>query len=450
MTMRNLMAVLVAVGGVAMAEPAGAAERQITFAPQNHILDNNDNFSQDGRFLVYDTRETIGPGIENGQSIEKVEIATGKCTILYSPRSAVTGKNAAPGVAAASFCPVADKVVFIHGPLVDEVPQRGYYAKPNRTGAEAPGDGSGTLIWLDRRDVETDRPTLPGAHRGGTHRHEYSLDGRRIGFTYDDFLMPEYDRTVGYMEPRADAPGAATHWFALLVTPAPMGKSKPGEIEKAYGDSWVGRDGRMRAFIGKVRNDDGETYTESLFVVDVPLDVDITTADEGTAERYPSPPKGVTVRRLTHTPAEGIARGTPDGSRIAYYAEAEDGTKQIFVIPSDGSDRDSDPAKRPVQLTRLPGGVTTGLRWHPSGDYVLCISNNGVAVTCAKPGPEFGKTTFITEQGDKPARMDLVISLDGKQIAFTKQVPTKDAGGNIKKTYNGQDFAQIFVMDFSY
>ncbi|HUW59678.1 MAG TPA: DUF3748 domain-containing protein [Candidatus Bathyarchaeia archaeon] len=433
-----------------MAQPAGAAERQITFAPQNHNLDNNDNFSPDGRFLVYDTRETIGPGIENSQSIEKVEIATGARTILYSPRASVTGKNAAPGIAAASYCPVADKVAFIHGPLVDDVPARGYYGKPNRNGAEVPGDGSGVLTWLDRRDVDTSRPTLPGAHRGGTHRHEYTLDGKRIGFTYDDFLLPQYDRTIGYMEPRADAPGGATHWFALLLSPPPMGKSKPGEIEKAYGDSWVGRDGRMRAFIGKVRNDDGMTYTESLFVADVPLDVDITTADAGAADRYPSPPKGITIRRLTHTMAEGVIRGAPDGSRIAYYAKDEDGSKQVFVIASDGSDRDRDPAKRPVQVTRLPGGVTSGLRWHPSADYVLCISNGGVAVTCAKPGPEFGVTKFITPQNDGPARIDLVVSLDGKQLAFTKQVPTKDAAGNLKRNYAGLDFAQIFVMDFTW
>lgn len=426
---------------------AGADERQITFSPQNHNLDNNDNFSPDGRFLVYDTRETIGPGIENSQSIEKVEIASGTCSTLYSPRASVTGKHAAPGIAAASYCPVADKVVFIHGPLVDDVPQRGYYGKPNRNGAEVPGDGTGVLTWLDRRDIETTRDTLPGAHRGGTHRHEYSLDGRRIGFTYDDFLLPQYDRTIGYMEQRPDAPGGATHWFAVLLAPPPMGKSKPGEIEKAYGDSWVGRDGRMRAFIGKVRNDDGETYEESLFVADIPLEVDIATADAGSATRYPAPPKGVSIRRLTHTTAEGVVRGTPDGTRIGYYAKADDGTKQVFVIPSDGSDRDPDASKRPVQLTRLPGGVTSGLRWHPSGEYVFCISNNGVAATCAIPGAKFGETVFLTPQGDTPARYDLVLSLDGKQLAFTKQMPTKDATGNPKKNYAGLDFAQIFVMD---
>ena len=58
-------------------------EKQITFSPKTHALDNNDNFSPDGRFLCYDTRGTIyNENLANSKSIEKVEIATGKETIL--------------------------------------------------------------------------------------------------------------------------------------------------------------------------------------------------------------------------------------------------------------------------------------------------------------------------------------------------------------------------------
>ena len=105
------------------------------------------------RFLCYDTRETVGPGIENSQSIEMVEIASGEETILYRPEKTLIGKEAAPGVGAVTFCPVANKVAFIHGPLLEEVPERGYYAKPNRLGAEVIADGSQRRVWLDRRDV---------------------------------------------------------------------------------------------------------------------------------------------------------------------------------------------------------------------------------------------------------------------------------------------------------
>lgn len=426
---------------------AAGEERQVTFTPKNHDLDNNDNFSPDNRFLCYDTRGMVGPGIDNGQSIEKVELATGNETVIYAPPETVIGENAAPGVGAVTYCPVADKVAFIHGPLLADVPVRGYYGKPNRNGMEVIADGSGRSVWLDYRDVATDRPTLPGAHRGGTHRHEYSLDGRRVGFTYDDFLLPQYDRTIGFMVPRPDAPGNATHYFALLLAPPPMGTAKPGEIEKAAGDSWVGREGLMRAFIGKVRNPDGETYEESLFVVDIPADVDITTADAGDAQRYPAPPKGLTVRRLTHDWAGGIVRGSHQGDRIAYYAKAADGTKQIFIIASDGSDKSDQPGKRPIQATRFPEGAGAALRWHPSGQAIACIANNGVAVTCIAPGPQFGKSVFLTPQGDEPERQNLVWSWDGKLMAYTKNVPTPDGEGGIAKTYDGKDMSQIFAID---
>lgn len=421
-------------------------EKQLTFSAKNHDLDNNDNFSRDSRFLCYDTRGMIGPGIENCQTIEKVEIGTGIETVLYKPPDSVTGEKAAPGVGAASFSPVENKVVFIHGPPLEQVAERGYYGKPNRNGVEVGADGSGGIVWLDRRD--TAGVTLPGAHRGGTHRHEYTLDGRRIGFTYDDVLLPQYDRTIGYMEKHSNAPDEATHYFCILVSPVPKGTAKPGEIERASGDSWVGAHGLMRAFIGKVRAADGAAYGQSLFVVDVPAGVDITTADSGSPTRFPSPPEGVRVRRLTHTFAEGIVRGTVKGDRIAYYGVDKASRKQVFIIPSDGSDKHADPAKRPVQATDFQNGAGPGLRWHPSGNSIACISDNGVAVTCVKPGRRFGKTVFLTPQGDEPERINLVWSPDGKVLAFNKRALTSDDNGKRVCTYDGQDFLQIFLIDF--
>lgn len=442
-----VIAIILGAGVNTMGGTAFAQERQITHLPRNHNLDNNDNFSSDGRFLCYDTRETVGPGINNSLSIEKVEIATEKEIVLYAPE-AVTGENSAPGVGACSFSPVADRVAFIHGPLLSEVKERGYYGKPNRNGAEVLADGSQTLSWLDFRDVAKDRDTLPGAHRGGTHRHEYTLDGKRIGFTYDDFLLPQYDRTIGYMEPSDKAPGNATHFFAILVPVAPMGKSKAGELEKAVGDSWVGREGLMRAFIGKVRAADGVAYEESLYVVDVPRSVDITTAEAGSATRYPQPPKGVKVRRLTQGNAGGIVRGSVQGDRIAYYAKGSNGKSQIFLIPPDGSDQATDPAKRPVQATDLPEGAGSCVRWHPSGNSIAFLYQGGIAVTCVKQGPKFGKTVFVTPRNDGPERQDLVWSPDGTMFAFSKQVPTPGDDGKPFKTYKGEDPVQIYVVPF--
>lgn len=415
-----------------------AQERQITFSPKQHCLDNNDNFSSDGRFLCYDTRETKEPPIGHCTSIEKVEIATGQETVLYKTEPGTIKDEPYPGVGAVSFSPVEDKVIFIHGPLKEDAEKHGPYAKNHRTGAEVAADGSGAISWPDKRDVETSRDTLPGAHRGGTHRHEYSADGKRIGFTYDDFLLPQYQRTIAYMEKNPKAPQGATHYFAILVPVVPKGTAKPGELETALGDSWVGRNGTMRAFVGTIREEDG-SYKDSLFVVDIPPDVDITTADSGSATRFPAPPKGLRIRRLTHNNVTGIARGSLDGTRIAYCVKDKDGHSQVFMIPSDGSDQDPDPAKWPVQVSNFPQGADSGPRWHPSGDYLVCVSNKGIAVITVKPGADFGKTVFITPQGDN-TRKDIVISPDGTRVAYTLPIP-----GN----GTSESHAQIFVVSLS-
>jgi len=443
--LRILICAVLAVSLGLVVVNSAAAERQVTYSSKNHNLDDNDNFSSDGRYLCYDTRGTVGSGIGNGQTIEMAEVATGIETVLYAPES-VTGEDCAPGVGAVSFSPVAREVIFIHGPPLDTVDTRGYYGKSNRSGAKItaePGQ-QGKLAWLDHRDTATSRPTLPGAQRGGTHRHEYTLDGNRIGCTYDDALLPDYGRTIAYMEPRPDAPDDATQWFAVLVKTVPMADSRPGDLVKASGDSWVGRDGRMRAFIGRTPVDGGGVL-DSLYVVDVPVSVDITTADAGSATEFPSPPKGVQVRRLTHTPAKGTVRASHDGKRIAYYAPADDGTMQIFVIASDGSDKDPDPAKQPVQVTRFEKGVSSGMRWHPSGDHLFCTADGGIAAVCMQAGARFGETRFITPHDDGNMRKDLVVSPDGSLAAYTIEVPTFSAEGERTYTYEGSDFVQLFV-----
>ncbi|MFZ1290764.1 MAG: DUF3748 domain-containing protein, partial [Melioribacteraceae bacterium] len=144
-------------------------EKQLTFSTKNHVLDNNDNFSPDGKYLCYDTRATVyNENLANSKSIEKVEIATGKEIILWLPEN-ITGENAAPGVAAVSFHPKENKVIFIHGPFLHEVKERGYYSIRNRNGVEVDGDGNGDIVKVDYRDI-SNKVTVHGAHRGGTHR----------------------------------------------------------------------------------------------------------------------------------------------------------------------------------------------------------------------------------------------------------------------------------------
>ncbi|MBI5283049.1 MAG: DUF3748 domain-containing protein [Candidatus Solibacter usitatus] len=440
------VAALSLLAGVSLAQDA-EGEWQLTFSPISKLLDNNDSFSRDDRFLVYDTRETFGGGIGNGTMIMKVSISTGLENFVYAPWPVLIGSQAAPGLGAASYSPVDDVVVFIHGPLVSETAKLGFYGGTNRRGGVARADGSGDVGYLDCRDVQSE-PTPPGAHRGGSHRHEFSADGSRIGFTYDDALLTQYGRNIGYMVSHEKAPCGVSFYAALLAPVVPAAESKPGDLERAADDSWVGAKGLMRAFIGNVKEADGKVMG-SLFVVDIPENVDITTAGSGTKTVYPSPPVGTRVRRLTTTPAGGIVRGSLDGTRIGYFANAADGSRQAFIINAQGSDQHQDPAMRPVQVTTFEKGATGGLRWHPSGNSIAVISDGGVAAVCVKPGPLFGKTAWLTPRGAQiPAADALVWSHNGKLLAYNRRVPTYNAAGALVKDSGGNDFRQIFLVRF--
>ena len=250
---------------------------------------------------------------------------------------------------------------------------------------------SGVVTKVDMRDVSMDGPTVFGAQRGGTHRHEYSRDGQRIGFTYDDFLQPDYGRTIGYMEAHKNAPEGYTNFFTVLLKPVKKGTSKPGEIEMAFGDSWVDYEGTKRAFIGKVRAANGIDYEDSLFVAEIPDATDITTAHSGDKDNYPLPPKGITIRRLTHsTMDQGIVRGSYDGKKIAYLSADENGIKQVFIIPTDGSDTHEDETKRPQKVTNYKSDASN-IRWHVSDDWVFAISDGKVFASNVGNSTHFGK-----------------------------------------------------------
>jgi len=409
-------------------------EKQITFSPKTHALDNNDNFSHDDKFLCYDTRGTIyNNDLANSKSIEKVEIATGVETVLWNPEF-VTGENAAPGVAAVSYHPKENKVIFIHGPLVEEVEERGYYGQKNRTAKVVDGNGGGIVDTPDMRDIKNN-PTTPGAHRGGSHRHEYTRSGNRIGFTYDDFLVQNYDRTIAFLQPNNNAPEGYSHYFSLILKPIEKGKSKPGEIEKANADSWVDSLGTMRAFIGKVRAENGVDYYSDLFVADIPLDIKITSAKAGTKTEYPIPAKGISIRRLTNgLNAKGTVRGSFDGSKIVFTAEDENRVTQVFVIRADGTQQ------KPKIISQFTENASD-VRWHPNDEMIFCISGGNIFSI----NLDNTKTTKLIN--DINIREHLVVSHDGNLLAYVIATPTKDENDKIVKDVSGNDFRQIFVLE---
>lgn len=435
--------------------PINAEERQLTKGTEyNFALDNNDNFSPDDRFLVF---AAGGPaGLADARLAGKVEIATGKITPLYRPENA---NQFGPGVMAAGFAHNRNEVIFIHGPLHPSGPDN-RYEKHCRLGAIASGDGSGTIKFSDARNVVP--PFTVGALRGGTHRHEFSGDGRWVGFTYNDAVMRAHGmklgknldlRSIGVTKLGQPVRVPANDFFpergegfsAVVVVVVPDPKPGSDEISNAAGDSWIGTNGYVRAdggrqlaraFIGTTRDKDDKPLDE-LFVVDIPDDV---TAPgplgplQGTETTFPMPPAGTSQRRLTHTEnsanpgCQGIARSSPKGDLISFRMKDSKGQSQIFVIPPTGG--------TPKQATSVEGGVTTDARFHPSGRFVACVAGDKLLIANVAPGVQFGKTTVVSERA--PAPFALVWSHDGKTLAYNRTIKT-----------DGKDIWQIFVTDFN-
>ncbi|MFV2067684.1 MAG: DUF3748 domain-containing protein [Pirellulales bacterium] len=447
--------VFVAKVAILMTAVAGGSERQVTHDVQfNHELDSNDNYSPDDRFLVFDTRTGAG-GIAASRMVGKVEIATGRITRLYQPDEA---SAFGPGVGAASFSHCRDEVIFIHGPLQPTGPDD-QYEKTRRIGLIAAGDGSGKFHLADARHTQS--PYRAGALRGGTHRHEFSGDGRWVGFTYNDAVVAAYGRqngqsldlrTIGVtrlghpvaVPATRQFPGDADGFSVLVVVVVPRPQPGSDEISQAAHDSWIGRDGylradgkrqRARAFIGTTRDADGNKVDE-LFVVDIPDD--ITRGGplgplEGTDHSFPMPPEGTVQRRLTHTAArpypgcKGIVRASHDGTAIAFLMRDRRGDWQVHLISPTGG--------QPRQVTFLEGGFDTGVRWHPSGAAFVACGGNRIVVTAVEPGPAFGKSWVLSDHA--PAPFAVVWSHDGRSIAYNRRVPS-----------GKQDVTQIFVADY--
>lgn len=430
-------------------------EIQVTHDAKNHDLDNNDNFSPDGKWLVYDTRTEAG-GIGGNASIESVNIETGEIKSLFNVPD---NHSYGPGVGAASYHPLENKVMFIHG--LANCTEENPYQLWHRTGVIVDVNQPNAPICMDSRDVTF--PFTPGALRGGTHRHEWRRDGKWIGFTYNDAIMKKLEdstgvkwnmRTIGVANQQKPVPVDKDNagenvngtWYSVLVvrvTPNP----KPGsdEINNAASDSWVGTsgykkpDGTMqnaRAFIGSVRDKEGKPVDE-LFIVDIPDSLNIPGEYgplEGTLKSFPMPPRGTIQRRLTHTAnthypgCKGVVRSSPDGTQIAYIAKDKNGIQQIFTMSPLGGE--------PVQITDHNSDVQSAVRWSPDNKSIIYLWDNSI-VRCEVSNRPFGERFKRLTAKTAEAPSNLVWSDDGTTIAFNRSVSTK--GENDPKK-------QIFII----
>ena len=420
-------------------------EYQITKdGSKNHDLDNNDNFSPDGKWLVYDTRTGVG-GIGGSPSVERVNIETGKTEVLFGVKD---NHDYGPGAGAASYHPTENKVIFIHG--LPECTEQNPYQQWRRTGVIVNDNQPNVPICMDARDVTF--PFTPGALRGGTHRHEWSRDGKWVGYTYNDAIMKKLEDSTGIkwnlrtiavsnqrhsVEVDKDAAGenVAGTWFsAVVVRVVPNPKPGSDEISNAASDSWIGTigypkpDGSMqiaRAFIGKVSDKEGKAVDE-LFVVDIPDSINIPGEYgplEGTKTSFPMPPKGTVQRRMTFTANSkfpgcgGVVRCSSDGKQISYLAKDKKGIQQIFLISPAGGE--------PIQVTKHPSDVQSGVRWSPDNKSIIYIWDNSIVVCEISDRPFENRVKRLTERTIQPPS-NLVWSKDGKTMAFNRALPEGD------------------------
>ena len=426
--------------------PSQAAERTITHSRQGHLIHNSQVFSRDGRHLVFDHRNDETQLIAS-TGVGMVDLQTGEETNLYLVAEPNPG---GPGVGAATFSPVSDAVIFIHG--LDNASEARPYAGHRRSAAWVSLAAPGKMSRLDARDVTP--PFTPGALRGGTHAHHWSGDGTLVSFTYNDAVIPAPGpapadlRSIGVtvlgkaVEVDASEPGEefSGRGFSILITPV-TAHPTPGsdEISRAYEEGWVGTNGYLKsdgsrqakaiAFIGNLVPAAGGLQSE-IFIADLPENLTQARPGsplEGTATELPFPPAGVVIRRLTRTgatPQPGLQgprhwiRSSPDGGTIAFVDEDEQRVAQIFGISPNGG---------PIrQISKFKQSVDTPFTWSPCGNWIACsagaqvhrlhvASGNAVALTQKFPA------------GQHP-RHGTVFSPDGTAIAFNRLLPHPDGG----------------------
>ena len=426
---------------------------QLTSGAYNHDLDNNDNFSPDGNWLAYDTRTAIG-GIGGSPSVERVNVESGKVEELFAIKD---NQSWGPGAGAVSYHPTENRVIFIHG--LAFCSEKNPYQQWKRTGTMVDDNHPNVPIFMDARDVTF--PYTSGALRGGTHRHEWSKDGKWVGYTYNDAIMKAIEdstgakvnlRTIGVstklkpviVDHSGEGENLSGEWYSVLVVrvvPNPIPGSD--EISNAASDSWVGtgsfmnKEGKRqvaRAFIGKVRSKNNQPVDE-LFVVDIPDSINQPGEFgplEGTPTTFPMPPKGTLQRRLTftaetaHPGCGGVVRSSSDGKWIAYLAADADGKQQIFIISPDG--------RSSRQVTDHPAGVQSCARWSPDKLSICYQTENSIVICKIDNGPFEQRFQRITPVS-KEEISNIVWSPDGKTIAFNRPVKAEGAKEGWKQIF---------------
>ncbi len=433
-------------------------EIQLTFGQKGHFLNQRQVFSPDDNYLVFDNRNEDSKIGEN-PSIQTVHVETKEIATIYKlADQQVYG----PGVGAASFHPLKNEVVFIHGLM--NASRFHSYGFTRRFAMQVSLEASNNPFPMEARDVEP--PFTKGALRGGSHAYSYSSDGQLVSFTYNDAVLADESeinpavqdlRTIGaFIEGKpvavqggTDAENFAGNRFAVLLADV-TADPKPGsdEISKAYEECWVGEKGYSKpdgtqqllalAFLADVNTSAGERITE-VFIADIPdISSDmLESVTGGSRARLPSIPRGVSQRRLTYSqqyafpgvqgPRQWL-RSSPDGKAIYFYRKDQEGKVQIVAISPNGGE--------PQQITSNSFSADTSFGLSADGKYLAYGADEALYLTRTSDG----KTWQLLDAPDinYSNLSNINWSNSGHMLAYNRKV---DQGG--------QAFFQIFILNLS-
>jgi hypothetical protein len=429
--------------------------RRVTSSPNGHILTNAQVWSADGNWIYFDVRSDRHGTIFDGQVIRRVHVATGvEETVYQAPNRSCCGVVLSH--------PSEEKIVFIQGP---EYPNNAWSYGPSRRSGALLRIGQTFSEVLDARDMV--EPFTAGAHRGGSHVHQFSPQGDWISFTYEDeyldslarrgVAVEKNQRNIGIAVPRLDVSVKPRHprnqsagHYTFLCTET-CAEPEPGsdQIQRAYEESWLGINGYHRAdgttqqralvFLGDTIRKDGRKSTE-LFIVDIPEDV--VACDQWYRARNSAirqrlrPCPEIQQRRLTYLMDEsepGLQgtrfwpRSTPDGAYVFVLKKDPNGVVQFWRVRTiDGKSE---------QWTSNAYDISSAFTVSSDGRWLAHVMNGEVCVTSCIDGRTISLRGPFTDE-EAPLPEAVVWNPTGTAIAFVSP-----------QRIDGKSYNQIFVLD---
>ena len=287
--------------------------------------------------------------------------------------------------------------------------------------------------------------------------HVFSPDGSRLSFTYNDHVMHERDpardlRNVGVavplhgVNPPKQHPREydGSHYCVLVSETVPQPQPGSDQINRAYEEGWIGREGYRKAdgsrqrwalaFIGDTLSASGEAaggvYRRSAGErCRLRRGGRFAAAGDGKRAAGAAAGRQAAAGNLTGDRRyPGVAgaprhwlRSSPDGSQIAFLMKDDGGVVQLWTVSPNGGE--------PRQVSRSEHDIQSAFSWHPQGGAIALVCDNSVML-CEVAG---GRLQRLTQRSAQPPSADAVVfSPDGKKVAFMREI----AG-----------FNQIFVVE---